>query len=616
MKAHLLPVWCRLWIWTLAVMLVLGPFQAYAAFFSKDYVIKDFRGQDVLCDAYVVLENDYVIKVLKQRGDLAQEDFPKFLKIFKHINPDIRDIDLIYPNQRILIPLRILAPGTLDGQEGGKVRIPVITITDLPRALKDHSEVYEVRYGDWISRLIEERFGEYGSESYERGLELFRKLNPDIEDMEKIKEGEEIRLPDPAIRNQPWYEDLFENQDPGDQSGSASEDLPAYPDSGSSDVLGGADREEAHADKAEEEKSEENVLPPPVQWFNDLSVFARAAEIVDARIYDKGLYFFPRRHGRDFRLDLSITPVIELANGKKLLFTRRQGLSPGDKRVIQDYWGDLEVVFVSGEPELYSVLERLIGEIDPDGYKNRLSVEDNRVLIAVRGRFIYNSPQEESVICLNIIPEADMRTPPAVCDYLSRHGIVLREWVNKGEMSGWVLREPRQNPSERKLPVADPRNPAVLVRAVAEMLGYRYSENVEISFPYAGFQVKASADMLSLGENSEIIVDYGSLKGGAVDAIEKSGFKVLQIEGFRDVEKVLEILAETLPVSYEKDPMFWTADRPRIHNTSVQIPGWLVSPGKSSKGSGGLLLTRAEPDKALVDYLHKDARVNVIKLRR
>ncbi|MFW6297296.1 MAG: hypothetical protein ACOC03_02230 [Desulfosalsimonas sp.] len=614
MNVHCLPVWYRLWIWTLAAVLLWIPANTHAAFFYKDYEVRDFRGTDVLCDYYVVLENDYVIKILKQRGDIAHENFPKFLEIFKQINPNIGDIDRIYPNQRILIPLRILAPGTFEGQESGRVNMPVITITDLPRVLKHHSDVYEVRYGDWVSRLIARRFGEPGSQSYEKGIELFRKLNPDIKELDKIQAGTEIRLPDPAIRNQPWYEDLFESPDTQEQQESSPEDLSAYPGPGATDVLGGTE-EKTETEETEDEKNEKSVLPPPVQWFKDLSVFARAAEIVDAQIYDKGLYFFPRKRGRDIRLDLSRTPVLELGNGKKILFTRRQGLPPSDQMVVQDYWGDLEVVFVSGEPQLSSLIERLINEIDPNGYKNRVSIEDKGVLIAVRGRFIYNSSQEDSRICLNIVSEPDMRTPPSVCDYLARHDVQLREWVDKEDMSGWVLREPRKNPPERQVPVADPGRPALLVRAIAEMLGYQYHENVEISFPHSGFQVKASTDMLSAGQQAEIILDYGSLQGGAVEAIEKSGFKVLQIESFRDVEKMLETLAEDLPVSYEKEPMFWTAERPRIHNTSVQIPGWLVYPAESSS-RGGLLLTRTNLADALIDYLHEDAGVKVIQLRR
>ncbi len=617
MKACCLPAWYRLCIWITAFVVLSLPVLASAAFYEKDYEVRSFMGKDVLCDPYVVQEDDYVIKILKQRGDIAHKDFPKFLEIFKHINPDVGDIDRVYPLQKILIPLRILPPGTLEGQESGKVSIPVITITNLPRALKSNSEVYRVRYGDWVSRLIAERFGKYGTEPYEKGLELFRKLNPDIEDLDKIRAGSEIRLPDPDIQNRPWYGDLFEDREDTEQPGEKMiEQLLAGHNQGMKDASRDAGVKESQKDEKEEKKDRKSAAsPPPVQWFKDISVFETAAEIVDAEIIDKGYYFFPQKQGRDFRLELSRSPVIELDNGKKLLFTRRNALSPGEQMIVQDYWKDLDVVFVQGDPELLTVLEKLINAIDPRGYEKRADIDDSGVSIAVRGRFIYNSIKEDSRVCLNIVSESDMRTPPAVSDYVARHDIELREWVEKDDKSGWILREPRRNISDRNLPAAEAGSPEKLVEAVGEMLGLRYHDNVEISFPYGGFQVKASVAMLSGEDQAEILVDYGSLKGDAVAAIEESGFRVLQIEGGQDVETLLDSLTGILPVDSEKDPIFWTADRPRIYNTSVQIPGRLVSSSEKN-GEGGLLVTRASLADALVDYLHEDAGVKVIRLRR
>lgn len=618
MKDSCLPGCYRLCIWITAFVVVSLPLLVSAAFYEKDYEVRSFREKDVLCDPYVVQEDDYVIRILKQRGDIAHKDFPKFLEIFKHINPDVGDIDRIYPLEKILIPLRIIPPGTLEGQESGKVSIPVITITNLPRALKSNSEVYRVKYGDWVSRLIAERFGEYGTESYERGLELFRKLNPDIEDLGKIRAGSEIRLPDPDIQNRPWYGSLFEDRKDNDQPDEEmTEQLLAGHNQVMNDTSMDAAEKENQKDAKEEEKSGKSAnLPLPVQWFKDLSVFETAAEIVDAEIIDEGHYFFPKKQGRDFRLELSRSPVIELDNGKKLLFTRQKALSPREQMIIQDYWEDMEVVFVPADPELLTVLEKLINAIDPRGYEKRMDIDGNGVSVAVRGRFIYNSiKKEDSRVCLNIVSEPEMRTPPAVSDYVSRHDIELREWVEKDDRSGWVLREPRRNTSDRNLPAVEAGSPEKLVEAAGEMLGLRYHDKVEISFPYGGFQVKASVAMLSNGDQSEVIVDYGSLKGDAVASIEESGFRVLQIEDAQDVETLLDSLAGVLPVDLEKDPMFWTADRPRIYNTSVQIPGWLLTSAENN-GGGGLLVTQARLADALVDYLHEDAGVKVIRLRR
>src|SRR6056297_1825468 len=115
---------------------------AGASFFQKRFMICEDRGRDILCDSYVVKKNDYVTKLFKQRGEIAYRDFPMFLDIFKRLNPSVKDIDLIFPNQRILVPLRLIEPDTLEGQATGTVTIPLITITNVPRQLQQNSMNY------------------------------------------------------------------------------------------------------------------------------------------------------------------------------------------------------------------------------------------------------------------------------------------------------------------------------------------------------------------------------------------------------------------------------------------------------------------------------------------
>ena len=607
MQSHGLPVLAGLlWVCAMAAVLVMIPEPAHAVFYQKHYAVKQYQGKDVLCDPYVVQEDDYVIRLLKQRGDISHRDFPRFLRIFKHINPDVTDVDLIYPKDRILIPLRVLAPGTLVGQDSGEVTIPVVTITDLPEALKRYSEKYRVRYGDWVSRLISERFGDYGTQAYKRGIKLFQRLNPEIADLDEIQAGMQVRLPDPDVRNQGWYEALFRESEPEQREMHKSEAVP---------VQIGSGPETARAEAGEAEGSEaSSSVAPPMQWFEDLSVFAKAAEILGAELLDSGQYYFPRPIRGDFRLDLSRTPVLEFENGLRFLFAKRAWLTPAEQMVIQQHWENLEVMFIQGEPELLSLLEDLISEVAPEGYKKRMSFKDRGVSVVLRGQFIYNAPGSGLKVCLNILSEPERRTPQPICDYLSKHHIRIREWVEKENMSGWLLNEAGKQPAPRKLPNVDPQEPEPLVRMIAEMLGYRYYENVEVSFPYAGFQVKATTNLLSLGGRDEMLVDYGSLKGDAVRAIEDTGFTVLKIQGHREIAPLLRNLAGALPVAFDKDPMFWAAKRPRIYNTSIEIPGYLVSSTRQ-EDAPRMLLTRSKLPGALLAYLQGEG-VSVMRIRQ
>jgi hypothetical protein len=93
-------------------------------FFEKTYLVKKSRVSDVLCDTYIVQKNDWVLRIFRQRGEISSKDFPRFLEIFKILNSDVQDINTIYPGQEILIPLRIITPDFLEGQESGIITLP------------------------------------------------------------------------------------------------------------------------------------------------------------------------------------------------------------------------------------------------------------------------------------------------------------------------------------------------------------------------------------------------------------------------------------------------------------------------------------------------------------
>ena len=114
------------WPWLLLLVLTLGPAGAVmgTSLVYKNYIVRYDRGWDILCEPYVVKKNDWVLKIFRQKGEIAHQDFRDFLGIFERLNPHIRDINMIRPGQGIDIPLRKLEHGTLPGQASGVVTIP------------------------------------------------------------------------------------------------------------------------------------------------------------------------------------------------------------------------------------------------------------------------------------------------------------------------------------------------------------------------------------------------------------------------------------------------------------------------------------------------------------
>ena len=173
---------------TLVYMITLP--RVYAAFFYKSYIIRYDRGWNILCDPYVVKKDDWVFKLFREKGEISNTDFPEFLRIFKRLNPHIHDIDRIRPGQHIVIPLKKVDQDELPEQSSGVVSIPYLTNVTMPDDATKNSTDYQVKKGDCVSILISQRYGNYGTPSYQEGEKMFRLMNPQIENLNLIYAGQ------------------------------------------------------------------------------------------------------------------------------------------------------------------------------------------------------------------------------------------------------------------------------------------------------------------------------------------------------------------------------------------------------------------------------------------
>ena len=599
---------------------VLPACPAHAAFFQKRFMVCQDRGRDILCDPYVVQKNDYVIKLFKQRGEIAYEDFPRFLSIFKRINPAIQDVNRIYPNQKILIPLKILAPGTLKGQSTGSVTIPIINITNLPESMIQNSSLYEVASGDTVSKLIVEQFGRLNRKEYEKVLELFKYMNPEVDDVNLIRVGEKIRLPDPAVRNADWYDAVFDesgqiaSEKPFEEPAAEPEPATAEPEPEPEPAVAEktpepeaepeptpepealAQTELSDEAPAEPEKLKEKAPAPPEAPTPDQlrPIYKKAARILNARLMDEGDFFFPREGLPDYKVDLTQNPIMELPGGRRLLFDSQGSVEKPAAGAIKKFWQNIEIVRLAPDVTLRGLFQKLCPLIDPDGCENKLTFSDSGISVTVRGEYIYDRLDGDGKACLTFIRDAGEQTAPAIRQYLAHQWITIADWINREDRFA-PARQVRENEaSVGRAAVIEASTPAGVVRRLAAQLGYTYQENVEISFPYAGFQVNAWTNMLVLGPSSEVLIDYGDLQGDAIESIESTGFRVIQIPGGRDHYRIAQQLLSELPVEQIDAPMFWGAERRRIHNTSLRVPGTVVSGSGPSGAERKILITGIE----------------------
>lgn len=535
---------------------------ADSAFLYKTYTIKYDRGWDILCDPYVVKKDDWIYKLFREKGEISNKDFPEFLDIFKRINPHIHDMDRIRPGQHIIIPLKKLPPDSMPGQSSGLVTIPFVTLPKVPETLKAYSTEYTVQKGDCISVLISKRYGAYGKEPYKQGIKLFKLINSDIKDLNRIYVGQNILIPDPAILSQTWYASLFDRVS----------DHTLHPDMNRS-ILTSKKIPVASVSKDRETQPETHL--------------SKVSSALDGKLINKGVYYFPIPGREDFVLDLSGTPLMELKNGTRILFFMEDKNRELELDRVKAFWKDVHIVGIPPNDSTKSVFDSIFNSLGRDFLKTPLVFLDRGVKVEVRGEWIFNKiAEKENTVrhfCVTLIDHPSERTPESILRYLDQNNIVLKEILTGKSTDGQKSNELNPRTSDGTVSTIDASDQKTFVNDLITAMGYTYSPNVGISFPYSGVQIKTVSNLFTGSDGNPFLVDFGDLYGDAVSAIEKTGFKIIQIKDDDNYPVIIQKILDAMEVPYSNNPSFLVARRPAIHNTVLAIPGFLLAGSKQPR---------------------------------
>ena len=567
---------------------LIAPSPVASAVLYKRYIVRQDGGVDILCDPYVVQNNDYVFKLFRQRGEIAEKDFPEFLEIFKRLNPQVPNVNQILPGQHIYIPLKKLARDTLLDQASGVVTIPFVTISNLYEFIKNYSNQHTVQNGEFISRLIAQKFGNYGTSSYEQGAALFKILNPTLKDPNRIFPGQRILLPDPSLRNQPWYSSLF------DSSGRLSADF-------------------QYRTTTEPAPATPQPLVAKDTDEKPSSPFNKVAQILNGKLLQRGVYYFPRKGAADFKLDLSRSPIIELKEGIRILFLKDQMVT-ADLNLIESFWKNKDLIPVSSQGSMEEIFDSVFGKMEQNP-KKQVSFTDRGLEVDVQARWILARPDQDNkgtrYICINLIEHPNERTPDSVSGYLEKKGIIVEDILHQNPTDGDTLQGfQEENSAEDIIPI-NALNPKAFVKNLLMALGARYVENVKITFPYVGIQVEATANLISTHHGKDLFVDFEDLYGDAIRTIEKTGVTIIQIKKQNSLRQIIEKLLTAMEENYTVDPTFFASKRPEAFNTAMTIPGFLLE----KKGYPNKTLLAAVPlHTGIIEFLKKQG-VNVILIK-
>lgn len=279
----------------------------------KRYSILKYKNEDILCEPYVVTKDDWLYKILRKKGEISEKDFPHFISIFKAINPQISNIDAIAPGFNILIPLKTVNKNDYDLSTSENVDVPVIEFStiaedpDLQPFLKKH----RLQNGETVEKLIDKEFLQNQENLSEEGLKIFQLANPNIKNINILYEGTEIYLPDPSIKNQPWFRPL---------------------------IYGNTKQTE---NKDKQFETTDNQIEA-----HKLAKLKKYSSLIGGVLLNQGRIYFPGENNTTRFIDLSNTPVIEKPGGEKIIVTSGDTLDTELLNSIQSYWKNLKTQLI------------------------------------------------------------------------------------------------------------------------------------------------------------------------------------------------------------------------------------------------------------------------------
>ena len=461
--------------------------------------IRKIGDKKVLAEPHKVKKGEHLWQILRQRGLLNKGNLGTLLSVLKDLNSSLTNLDLIHPGQKILIPLKIVPIKGISSMRGqpAHVRTNIVELEGMKL------ENYTVQPGDSIIKVVMGKYSIPPARLYTEYLQLVRKLNPSLKDLNKIYPGQKVRLPiySPAVVRKPIKRQVAEKPS----------------------LLKG------------------NKVPSP--YLAELkSLFLAIGE--DWK--DTGEHFIPLRSGGQIDLKAASFPLITFLSGRRVILDAYDKLPDRVRKLIEESWSSYRVVPLGKEDSLANTLQEIISKA---GYVRVLNKGetldfDGPIPVSVSAHWVLVRSEKPlkngfGTVVLALGGQRGMeQVSPAVEAFLEAMGIKV---ISFPPATGSTdVTQVKVDEIDAGKGVKD------LVEAILRATGHKFKEDVGI--PVMGneksdFNLVVKADIFLRTRKQDSIIDLTGIEKDMVSFLKDHEFRVLQLAGVTDPEA---IVADTL----------------------------------------------------------------------
>jgi len=121
---------------------------------------------------------------------------------------------------------------------------------------------------------------------------------------------------------------------------------------------------------------------------------SETAALLDGKLLNRGTYFFPRQGQTDFELDLSKFPVMEMKDGSRIIFSGKTDDSQTNLDVLRTLWDKVRIVEVDKETSIDTVLSSVFQQTEKETAQTEISFSDHGMDVTVTAKWIQASPPD------------------------------------------------------------------------------------------------------------------------------------------------------------------------------------------------------------------------------
>jgi len=507
---------------------------------EEDKEIVEVADKKVLAETYTVTKNDHVWQLLRERDLLSKHNLSEVLATLKELNRSLTNLDMIYPGQKIVIPL-VITP--LDGEPRvaeETIESPLEASREVavsPEEIKDLDlENYTIKPDDALIRVINSRY-DISEKELSDYLLLVKRLNPSIEDLNIVHPGQSVKLPvwSPQTVKVPILTPP-----------------PSSPPSSPG------------------EKAQKPELAVLGQQLGE--IFTQMGE----EWIQTGDHFIPLQSGGHMNLKTESYPILNLVNGYKVIVDLHNELPENMARLIESNWETYRIIHLSKDDDLGMAFYRILSvcpyaKVYTLGEPLELGGD---IPLRITGDWIIKpipepTDKNEKVAVITLLDEQTPKTPRTIKDYLGGLGIEVIDYPSGAD--------DRPSSGGRTEILSPGENISSLVEIILRKTGQSFSRDVEIPIVKGGdtdFNLIIRADFFLKVRGKDAIVDLEGIGPDMIALLEEHQLKVLSLAGEEDPSSILRNTLEFLGIPLDSRAHdFMAAERGEQKDIRLTIRG-------------------------------------------